>query len=125
MILLKAKEHNWGLISPGSWDKRSWKVYHDGWFQYKVTYRSMGEAELPEIPDVTEEGSLSAGQLQRMEELLNSVWSEEKTEEAEGSAWEFKMYRDEKLIKHRDVGYIRGIEPFESVVKILRDAVEK
>lgn len=34
MILLKATERNWGLIGPGDWDKHSWKINDDGWYQY-------------------------------------------------------------------------------------------
>ena len=30
MLLLKATEWNWGLIGPGDWDRRSWKVNNDG-----------------------------------------------------------------------------------------------
>lgn len=25
MFILRAKEHNWGLIGPGDWETRSWK----------------------------------------------------------------------------------------------------
>ena len=40
MIILKAKEHNWGLIGPGDWEKHSWKIQDDGWYEYKESYRS-------------------------------------------------------------------------------------
>lgn len=33
MLLLKAAEHNWGLIGPGNWEKHSWKINDDGWYE--------------------------------------------------------------------------------------------
>jgi hypothetical protein len=38
MLILKAKEHKWGLIGPGDWETRSWKINDDGWYQYKESY---------------------------------------------------------------------------------------
>lgn len=29
-MLLKATERNWGLIGPGTWEKRTWKINSDG-----------------------------------------------------------------------------------------------
>jgi len=29
------KEHNGGLIGPGDWEKHSWKIQDDGWYEYK------------------------------------------------------------------------------------------
>ena len=34
MIILKATDKNWGLVGPGAWEKRSWKINDDGWYQY-------------------------------------------------------------------------------------------
>ncbi len=121
MLILKAKEHNWGLIGPGSWERRSWKINDDGWYEYKESYRSGSDDELPEIPTVVEERVLSSLQLSRLKELLEQPWSEEKTDACDGAAWEFKMYQNDELTKHRDLGYIYGIEPFESIVKLLTE----
>ena len=120
MLILKAKEHNWGLIGPGSWERRSWKINDDGWYEYKESYRS-GSDDIPEIPTVVEEGVLSGTQLTQLKELLDYPWSEEKSDACDGTAWEFKMYDDDHLVKHRDLGYIYGIELFESIVKLLMD----
>jgi len=120
MLLLKATERNWGLIGPGDWDKRSWKVNDDGWYQYKETYRS-GSPDIPEIPTVTEEGVLSGEQLNALKELLAADWSEETTDACDGTAWEFKLYQDDTVIRHRDLGYIDGIEPYETIASILSE----
>ena len=49
MLLLKATERNWGLIGPGDWDKHSWKINDDGWYEYKETFRSNSAEKLAEI----------------------------------------------------------------------------
>ena len=120
MIILKVKEHNWGLIGPGDWEKHSWKIQDDGWYEYKESYRS-GTGDIEEIPTLTEEGALSASQLSRLKDLLAAEWTDEKTDACDGTAWEFKMYESGEIKKHRDLGYIYGIEPFESIVKLLTE----
>ena len=118
MIILKATERNWGLIGPGDWEKKSWKIDENGWYQFTTSFRS-GSPELPEIPAVTEEGQLNAGQFQKLQKYMNSEWSEETTEADDGDAWEFKMYSEKTVIKHRELGYIYGIEPYEGMAAIL------
>ena len=70
---------------------------------------------------MTEEGCLSGTQLAQLKDLLAAEWSEEKSDACDGAAWEFKMYENGEITKHRDVGYIYGIEPFESIVKLLTE----
>ena len=120
MIILKAKEHNWGLIGPGDWEKHSWKIQDDGWYEYKESYRS-GSGDIEEIPTVTEEGVLSSSQLAQLKDLLAAEWSEEKSDACDGAAWEFKMYESGEIKKHRELGYIYGLEPYESMVKLLTE----
>ena len=100
------------------WEKKSWKIDENGWYQFTTSFRS-GSPELPEIPAVTEEGQLNAGQFQKLQEYMNSEWSEETTEADDGDAWEFKMYSEKTVIKHRELGYIYGIEPYEGMAAIL------
>ncbi len=119
MIILKATERNWGLIGPGDWDKRSWKIQDDGWYQYSETFRS-GDPDIPEIPTVTTEGSLTEVQFEQLQQYMNADWPNESTDACDGTAWEFKMYRDSALVKHRDPGYIYGTEPFESIAALLQ-----
>lgn len=118
MLLLKAVERNWGLIGPGAWEKRSWKINDDGWFQYTTRYRS-GSPDIAEIPDVTEEGQMDAGKFRELKRLLETEWSEEKAGGCDGTAWEFKLYENGTVIRHRDLDYIYGIEPYESLAEIL------
>ena len=116
----ESKEHNWGLIGPGDWEKHSWKIQDDGWYEYKESYRS-GTGDIEEILTVTEERVLSSSQLSQLKDLLEAEWKDEKTDACDGAAWGFKMYENGEIKKHRDLGYIYGIEPFESIVKLLTE----
>ena len=105
MILLKATERNWGLIGPGVWEKHSWKIHDDGWYQYKETYRSDSSGDLPAIPEMVEEGILSDDQINRLKEALSQEWPDDKADACDGTAWEFKLYDENGTIsKHRDLG---------------------
>jgi len=121
MLLLKATERNWGLIGPGDWDKHSWKINDDGWYEYKETFRSNSVEKLAEIPDVVEEGVLSAAQMEKLRTALAQEWPEARTDASDGTAWEFKMYQNGEVVKHRDLGYIYGIEPFENIAAVLTE----
>ena len=122
MILLKATERNWGLIGPGDWDKHSWKINDDGWYQYKETYRTGDSDAFPAIPEMVTEGTLSYDQMNRLKTALAQEWSDEKTDASDGVAWEFKLYDENgEIAKHRDLGYIYGIEPFETITAVLTE----
>ncbi len=117
-MLNEAKDRNWGLAGKSDRVKRSWKIYDGGWNQYTITYRS-GDSDIPEIPDVTGEGQLSAGKVHELKSLLAMEWTDETTQAYDGTAWEFKMYENGTVIKHRELNYVYGIEPYESIATIL------
>lgn len=115
-ILLRASEHNWGLLGPGDWEKKEWTVYTDGSFRLTVSYRP---TDLPEEDEV-KVGTIRSDSFERLIELLYSPWSDQKTEACDGTAWEFRLLGDRgRIISRRKLGYIYGIEPFESIVHIL------
>ena len=121
MLLLKAEEHNWGLVGPGSWEKTKWKVEDTGWYQYSKSYRS-GDDGIAEIPRLTVEGQLPSGQMEILRDLLNQNWTPEKAAEtSHDTAWEFKMYENDTVIKHRLLDYIDGVEPFEAMAALLQE----
>ena len=70
---------------------------------------------------MVEEGVLSTDQMERLKSALNREWSTETTDACDGTAWEFKMYEGGAVIKHRDLGYIYGIEPYETIVALLKE----
>ena len=122
MIILKATEVIWNLISPGDWEKRKWKVEDTGWYSYITTYRA--NDDLFDVEPVTVEGSLQVPQMDKLKKLLTVEWAEE-TGENDGTAWEFKAYENGECVKHRDTSPVAGVEPFEDIVSILRSAEEQ
>ena len=120
MLLLKAVESNWGMIGPGSWEKRSWKINTDGTYRLKTTYRPV-DPEDAEVSTTVEEGELSSEQLDILRECIDAYWNDEKADACDGSAWEFKLYENDAVIRHRELGYIYGIEPFESITALLKE----
>ena len=121
MILLKATECNWDLLGPGSWNKRSWKINEDGWYQYKESYVSVRSVNMPDIPDAVEEGVFSVEQMKRLKAALAQDWPGTKLDGCDGAAWEFKLYADGIISKHRELGYIGDIEPYKSIEAVLTE----
>ena len=119
MLLLKATERNWGLMGPGDWDRRSWKINDDGWYEYKETYRSNTPDELPEIPDVILEGQMEEKELAKLKDAMDSAWPETASDASDGTAWEFKMYDNGTVIRHRELGYVCGLETYEAIIDAL------
>ena len=120
MLLLKATESNWGLIGPGDWEKRTWKIDSDGSYLLKTTYRP-DDSDDPDIPEQTEEGELSAEQMEILRECIDEYWNNDTADACDGSAWEFKLYQDGTVVRHRETGCIAGIEPYESLAALLTE----
>ena len=121
MLLLKAVERNWGLVGPGDWEKRSWKINTDGTFTLKTTYHPVDPEDL--VLEETQEGALFEEQMEVLQEGIEKYWTEDASDASDGSAWEFKLYDEHgSVIRHRELGYIDGIEPYESMAAMLIDA---
>ena len=90
-------------------------------YQYKETYRTSDPDEFPAIPEMVTEGTLSDDQLNRLKSALAQDWTDEKTTACDGVAWEFKLYENDQIVKHRDLGYIYGIEPYETIAAVLSE----
>ena len=111
MLLLKAVETNRGIIGPGEWERRSWKIQTDG------TYR-LNPAD-PTPPEVIDEGALYDEQLELLKDYALRPWHNEKAKAGE-SSWEFKLYdENEAVIRHREPGYIQGMDPFDAIAAML------
>ena len=120
MLLLKAVESNWGLIGPGDWEKRSWKINADGTYLLKTTYRPVDPDDL-DVSEVTEEGALYEEQMEILRECIDEYWGNDIADEDDGNAWEFKLYENGTVVRHRETGYISGIEPYESIAALLEE----
>lgn len=119
MLLLKAVEMNWSMIGPGGWEKRSWKVNSDGTYLQKTTFRPV-DPEDADASEAEEEGALSEEQMAILKKGIDDYWSDEKTDACDGSAWEFKLYDNGTVVRHRDLGYIYGIEPYARMAGMLK-----
>ena len=125
MLLLKVVETNWGLIGPGEWERRSWKIQSDGTYRLKTTYRPVDPDET-ETPEAIDERSLYDEQLEFLKEQIETPWSNEKPDACGGTAWEFKLYDEhESVIRHREPGYIDGVEPFAGIAAMLLEELPK
>ncbi len=119
MLLLKATERNWGLTGPGDWEKCTWKIHMDGTYTRKTTYRPLEEGDASEV---TEEGALYEEQMETLQKLIGEYWTEETTDACDGTAWEFKLYDAYgTVIRHRELGYIYGIEPYQRIAALLSE----
>ena len=113
-VVLEATNENWGLIGPGNWSVRTWKIREDGLFSFSVSY-------VGTEPDREWEGILDPEDYARLAELINEAWSDREVRACDGEAWEFRAYGSEdEVIRERPLGYICGVEPFESMAAILR-----
>ena len=118
MLLLKAVETNRGIIGPGEWERRSWKIQTDGTYRLKTTYRPVDPAD-PTPPEVIDEGALYDEQLELLKDYAARPWHNEKAKAGE-SVWEFKLYdENEAVIRHREPGYIQGMDPFDAIAAML------
>ena len=124
MLLLKAVETNRGMIGPGEWERRSWKVGTDGTYRLKTTYRPVDPAD-PESPEVIDEGELYDEQLELLKDLAAKPWHNDRSTSGD-STWEFKLYDEQgAVIRHREPGYIHGVEPFASIAAMLLEELPK
>ena len=120
MLLLKATERNWGLIWPGDWEIRTWKINAYGTYLRKTRYRPVDPVDT-DVPEDTEEGALSPEQMEALQECIGEYWTEEEADACDGSAWEFKLYENDTVIRHRQPGYICGLRPFEGIAALLAE----
>ena len=56
-----------------------------------------------------------------LESCIDEYWNDETAAADGGSAWEFKLYDNETVVRHRELGYIGGIEPYESIAGLLSE----
>ena len=119
-VMLKAEEHNWGLSGPGSWEKAEWEVWDDGTFFFSESFRSFDDTQ----PGFPIRGMMNPAPFAELSRAMCDQWSDETVNAWDGTAWEFRAYGlDASVVKHRPLGYIYGIEPFEKIAGILSGLV--
>ena len=110
-VMLKAEEHNWGLSGPGSWEKAEWEVWDDGTFFFCESFRSFDDTQ----PGFPIRGMMNPAPFAELSRAMCDQWSDETVEAFDGP--------DGSVVKHRPLGYIYGIEPFEKIAGILSGLV--
>ena len=110
-LLLKAEEHNWGLMHRGDWDKTVWRIYSDGSYVITKSF-SPSDRSVP-AKSLSTEGNLTDTKFQELKLLLEAEWSTEEHKCCDGVAWRLTMYDRGTVIKQRPFGYIYDIEPYE------------
>ena len=91
--MLKAENHNWGLMGPGDWDKTIWNVYYDYTYEIKILFRPDYDHltnETIEIPPQILSGNLNSEQVTQLKALLDvSVWrtADKEIQACDGVAW--------------------------------------
>ena len=114
-IVFDIKNSNWGLIGPGSWSKREWKIYDDMSVSYTIVYNST-------------ENNTNTFSFELSKDAFNSIISNiesakndsTKVDACDGEAWEFVEYSNGMEVWKRSMDYIYGISTLENIVDILR-----
>lgn len=116
-IILKVIHQNWGLIGPGDWENKEWKIYNDLSVEIKIIYRPNESIIL--------KNKISKITYNKLLKNINSSKEDKSSVNAlDGSAWEFIEYNENKEIWKRDLGYIYGIEPLEKIGEILEKLIK-
>lgn len=67
---------------------------------------------------------LTDDQMDRLKAALAQEWTDEKTDASDGVAWEFKLFDENgEVVKHRELGYIYGIEPYKTIAAVLSEGM--
>lgn len=114
-LILNIKNHNWGLIGPGTWKEKQWNIYDDMSVDYTITYNSpTGDKNVSEFELSKEE----------FDTIINNIGLAKSDntviEASDGEAWEFVEYNNGEENWKRPMGYIYGITSLEKITDILR-----
>ncbi len=116
-MVLNIKNHNWGLIGPGTWEEKQWNIYDDMSVDYTITYNSpTGDKNVSEFELSKEEFDTIINNIE-LAKSDNTV-----IEAYDGEAWEFVECNNGEETWKRPMGYIYGITSLEKITDILRES---
>ncbi len=119
-IILRATAFNRGLKGPGTWEKEVWKVWDEGAWYQEISYVP---GDRP-IRDTICTGKLSRADFDELNTEMSKPWPKERVDVCDGVVWRFSTYNDiGALVQFRLEGYVDGMEPFESIIRILMKQV--
>ena len=118
-IVLRATAFNRGLKGPGSWEKEMWKVWDEGSWYREIVYVPV-ERTVPSIRT----GKLTEADFVELKKEMRNPWPLERVDCRDGVAWRFTTYNEiGAQDQFRLEGYVYGMEPFESIIRILEKQV--
>ena len=110
-VILEMRHANWGMIGPDSWKGSRFTLYDDLSVDRIDDYNSAEDNEKKSSYNITQE---QYDDIKRNLDLAKKITT--KVEACDGESYEFIEYKDGSIVWKRDLGYIYGIEPLESIV---------
>lgn len=127
--LLKAVEHNWGLIGPGDWTKVKWLIFPDGSYEVVTTFNPSFDAieEIEKMSKPTKKKITCQMDNKTLSKLRKALkrepWRNPPTEicASDGVAWEIESYLDDGSVDKTSgkLDYIYGHKALEKIVSLL------
>ncbi len=119
-IVLRATAFNRGLIGSGCWEKEVWKVWDEGTWYREMVY----DPEVKPVMGCIRTGKLSPEDFAELKREMKKPWPAERVDVLDGVAWRFTTYNEIGAQEQfRVEGYVDGMEPFQSMIGILRKQV--
>ena len=132
--LLKAVEHNWGLMGPGDWSEVKWRVFYDSSYEVISTFNPSSEAyddawkrnERPKPVKKKTTGKMADEAFSKLREAIKcGPWRDPSldVDACDGVAWEIESYWEDGGIENSSgkLGYIYGHHVLETIVSLLPD----
>lgn len=128
VLLLKAVNHNWSVIGPGSWTGTEWFVFTDGSYKAVISFMpnlfddyNLTKREVREVV-----GTFSEDEYSLLCTILDEEWIDPSINSSacDGEAWQIKMLYPSRRTKKSSgkLGYIYD-QPIERLVRVLNKKV--
>ena len=135
--LLKAVEHNWGLMGPGDWSEVRWRIFYDGSYEVISTFNPSFESfekieemlkrhERPKPVKKKTTGRMADEAFPKLCEAIKcEPWRDPSLDvhACDGVAWEIESYREDGSVENTSgkLDYIYGHRVLETIVSLLPD----
>lgn len=130
--LLKAIEHNWGMMDPGDWSEVKWNIFYDGSYEVISTFNPTFEAyeemlqrdDHPKPVKKKTTGRMDEETFSKLREAMkHEPWRDPTldVDACDGVAWEIESYEDDGRVRSTSgkLDYIYGHRVLETIVSLL------
>ena len=123
--LIKAVEHNWGLMRPGDWSKVEWRIFTDGSYETITTFHTFVERkERAKRVRKRAIGQMEKKLFSRLRKALKcNPWRDPAlmVHACDGEAWMIESYRADGSVDKTSgrLDYIYGHRNLEAIVDLL------